>query len=281
MSSLNIELLRRMIMGIPDDYSQQELVHGIDNGTNALSETQHTPESSQESINTNNNLHKNKRKRRRKKKLGQQISQQRNNEVNNNLNETVNILEDNSLYQPSLCNPVSNDIKGDTLDVKPEDNFRFIFQNINSFRPSTLDKWKATITKMLELGCDIAGFCETSINWQRKAIRNMFRSSLSHKSPIFGKLTNPHLSVSATKFDYGGTRLPGGTAMITSGRWTSQIESAVVDVFNMGRWSGNCYRLSGNKRLYIIAGYRPCQLALNTDNSLATAHQQDVITALD
>jgi hypothetical protein len=120
-----------------------------------------------------------------------------------------------------------NEVKGDTLDEKPDDHFRFLFQNANSFCPPIMDKWKAIISKILELRCDIIGFCETGINWRLKKVRRLYKKALSSKSYTFGKLINPHISVSPINIPYDGEKLPGGTALVTTGKWTSHILSPI------------------------------------------------------
>jgi hypothetical protein len=142
-----------------------------------------------------------------------------------------------------------------------------------------MDKWKAILSKIIELQCDIVGFCETEINWRLKKVRKAYKSVLSSKSNTFGKLINPNITVSPISLPFEGERLPGGTALVTSGKWTSQIHSPITDIFKMGRWSGNCYRLSGNKKLYIISAYRPCNLVPGPTNSMSTAHQHAVMIA--
>jgi hypothetical protein len=225
----------------------------------------------------NKNKNKNKRKRKHKNK-SKNIHQQN---VDNNLSHFIRetIYTTTKEYMPQPCQPTTNDIRGDTLDTKPNDHFRFLFQNANSFCPPILDKWKAIVSKIIELKCDIVGFCETRINWRLKSVRKEYKRILNSKSHEFGKLINPTISISAVGLPYDQVKLPGGTALVTHGKWTSQIKHQIKDIFQMGRWSGNVYRLSGEKQLYIISGYRPCNTTIGTSTSLSTAHQHIAMLA--
>jgi hypothetical protein len=225
----------------------------------------------------NNNKKQTRKKRNRRNKNNKGDDRVIQNSINTLIEDTVNTS--NPETTTGLSSPVLNEGKGDTLDMKPEDHLRFLFQNAHSFRPPIMDKWKAIISKILELKCDVVGFCETEINWRLKKVQKKYKSALFSKSHTFGKLVNPHMTVSPISLPFESERLPGGTAMITSGRWTTQIHSQVTDFFKMGRWSGNCYRLSGSKKLYIISAYRPCPLVIGPTNSMSTAHQQAVMLA--
>jgi hypothetical protein len=90
-------------------------------------------------------------------------------------------------------------------------------------------------------------------------------------------MSNPILVTTYVDIPYTGDRLPGGSAMITHGKWASRIVHEIKDEFMMGRWTGNIFQLSGNKQLYIITGYRPCPLQLGASTSLSTAHQQAIL----
>jgi hypothetical protein len=193
------------------------------------------------------------------------------NENNNNNNININLTNNapTSLYRDE------NIFQGDRLDRKAPNHIRFLFQNINGLHAPKLHKWLATINKILELEIDITALCETCINWRKNKVKQKYQASLNTKSS-FGKLVNPNLVTSPIDIPYQEDRVPGGTAMITAGKWTSRIERPIKDLFSMGRWCGNIFRLSGNKRLHLITAYRPCPTRIGITTSLSTAHQQTV-----
>jgi hypothetical protein len=201
------------------------------------------------------------------------IEMEENNNNNNNISNDDDLITQSD--QPNFYTFVENDPQGDILEEKQQNHLRIFFQNINGLHAPKLDKWIATINKMLELGIDITAICETCINWHKKRLKSKYQSCLQNRSS-FGKLVNPHLVTSPIDIPYKEDRVPGGTAMITSGPWTSRIENPIKDLFNMGRWCGNTYRLSGLKRLHIITAYRPCPTRIGPSTSMSTAHQQTV-----
>jgi hypothetical protein len=107
-----------------------------------------------------------------------------NNNNNNNIVEQMLNNTDNTTILPIILDEQTqneitrfliNDIKGDTLDQKDKDQLRVIFQNINSLRPSTTDKWEATIKQMIEYHGDIVGLCETCCNWKDILLKKLFQ----------------------------------------------------------------------------------------------------------
>jgi hypothetical protein len=44
-------------------------------------------------------------------------------------------------------------------------DIRIVYQNINSLRPKSIDKWKASLDRIKDMEADIVGLCETCINW--------------------------------------------------------------------------------------------------------------------
>jgi hypothetical protein len=209
---------------------------------------------------------------------GQLNNNQDNTQIVENNNIINNIVTDVTIhdYQPYSCVHINNVARGDILGLKPHDHFRVGFQNIFGFRAPKLDKWLATTEKIKEHQFDIVGFCETGINWNVKSQKKRYQQGLSNKSTL-GVLSNPNISTSSINIPYKGERLPGGTALITNGKWSSRIIQPIKDVFEMGRWSGNVYRLTGQKQLHIVVGYRPCRLTIGPSTSLSTAHQQATI----
>jgi hypothetical protein len=185
--------------------------------------------------------------------LGDEVEEiwHHNNEENtNNDNNNNNEINYRNLtihdYQPHLYNCVANEIKGDSLQPKDIDHLRIVSANLHGAHAPHLHKWIATTNKIKEMRADMTAFCETCINWQKKSLKRKYQSCLHNQSPNFGKLVNPNMVTSNIDIPFKEDRVPGGTCLITAGKWTSRIESPIEDIFRMGRWCGNVYRLSGN-----------------------------------
>lgn len=80
------------------------------------------------------------------------------------------------------------------------------------------------------------------------------------------KTTGGNLTTSVFETTHKGPYIPGGTLTFTMGKWRSQIEEKIGVKENMGRWSGNTYRVTNTKKLHIITGYQVCQSQPNTTN---------------
>jgi hypothetical protein len=76
--------------------------------------------------------------------------------------------------------------------------------------------------------------------------------------------------------NYKRPYLPGGTLTLTVGKWRSYIESEILDTEQLGRWTGNSYRLSPISKMHIITAYRVCESRAYEDKSLSTYNQQYV-----
>jgi hypothetical protein len=202
-----------------------------------------------------------------------------NNNINNIVDQTLNNTNDTTLLsiildeetQDDITRCLINNIKGDTLDQKDKDQLRIIFQNINSLRPSTTDKWEATITQMIEYHADIVGLCETCCNWKDTLLKKLFQIKANRL------LKNPNLVTTTTSLSYTEKYLPGGCCQITANTWTTRIQNPIYDDFRLGRWIGTTYNVSPTKKLHIITAYRVCEHTSNTTNSLSTAVQQETM----
>jgi hypothetical protein len=164
--------------------------------------------------------------------------------------------------------PLINDTKGDSLDYKTDNHLRFMFQNINSLCPQTLDKWAATTRQIFQFWADIVGFCETCTNWSKRDLKKQFQIT-ANKS-----LKNPIISTTTTTLKLDGNYVPGGCCQVTANSWTTRHEAPIYDAYRHGRWVGNTYRLSATKQLHIVSAYRVCEQSPNATNSLSTSTQQ-------
>jgi hypothetical protein len=110
-----------------------------------------------ESTNNNNNQHNN--------------NIVRNNTINNQLNNNDRLPTPTNNPSPiGASRQMINEEKGDNLDYKPDNHLRFIFQNINSLRPHSIDKWAATTRQIYQFFADVVGFCETCTNWKNREL---------------------------------------------------------------------------------------------------------------
>jgi hypothetical protein len=214
-----------------------------------------------------------------------------NGKTNNNQNQHDNIVINNTINTQLNNNhrlttpietptePISknrqlkNEEKGDSLDFKPDNHLRFIFQNINSLRPNSIDKWAATTRQIFQFFADVVGFCETCTNWRKRDLKKRFQIS-ANKS-----LKNPILSTTTTTLNYDADYVPGGCCQITANSWTTRHDSVIYDSFRHGRWVGNTYRLSTDRQLHIVTAYRVCEQQPNETNSLSTSTQQHIMLA--
>jgi hypothetical protein len=168
-----------------------------------------------------------------------------------------------------LCkSTVYNPEKGNPLSKKTLNDVRIVYQNINSLRPKTTDKWKATLDKTKQIEADVVGLVETCINWNINDIRKTYNGILGKAFKI------NNMVASKIPNEFSKVNLPGGTTTITVNAMTHKIESSIVDKFKMGRWTGNCYRLNQLQKLNIITAYRVIDQKVNSRNSLSSNSQQ-------
>jgi hypothetical protein len=163
---------------------------------------------------------------------------------------------------------VYNPEKGNQLSKKKVKDVRIVYQNINSLRPKTTDKWKATLNRTKHIEADVVGLVETCINWNINDIRKAYKGILGKAFEI------NNMVASKVPNEFGKVNLPGGTTTITVNAMTHKIESSIVDKYQMGRWTGNCYRINQQQKLNIITAYRVIDQKVNSRNSLSTNSQQ-------
>jgi hypothetical protein len=134
-----------------------------------------------------------------------------------------------------LSKTVFNPSKGNEINTKRKNDTRIIYQNINSLRPKTTDKWKATLDGMHHFEADVIGLCETSINWNNNNIRQSYSQLLNKKFNKANMATSKIHSLPCK------IHIPGGCASITVNHMVSKIESSLDDTHNMGRRTGIKY----------------------------------------
>jgi hypothetical protein len=129
-------------------------------------------------------------------------------------------VQQSSVFRHTI---IENKQKGDSIKEKTNGNIRYLFQNVNSLRPKSLDKWKASLETIEQLQCDIVGLSETCVNWKINKTRRIYKSILRKK------LWNSTMTTSKIKHFYKNNYLPGGTVTITTGKVTSKLEGIIED----------------------------------------------------
>jgi hypothetical protein len=208
------------------------------------------------------NLYTNKIQISNKFQTGQIVQQET--IYDSSINEINMLLANLKIYQEEPTSPINNQ----EIQYKKSGNTRFLFQNVNSLRPKTMDKWKASIQVMKELDCDIIGICETCVNWKYYKLKKKYQSILNTTYPKASLVTT------TTSQNYDKPMLPGGVATIITGGHTNKIEETIYDNSNLGRWCGTTLRLNKHQRLHIINAYRVCSAKITANNSLSTYSQQ-------
>jgi hypothetical protein len=187
--------------------------------------------------------------------------------VDNKVIETTPSLV-STARPPTRCVPVYNPEKGDCHKQKSESSMRYMIQNANSLQPHTQTKWEGYLERLHHLQVTIVGLLETCTNWGHMETTKKF------KDTIFKKSKGGSLTLSPIPTSYSKPYLPGGTLTLTLGKWRSYIEKKIIDKSDMGRWTGNTYRVHENNKLHIISAYRVCESKPSEDKSLSTYNQQ-------
>jgi hypothetical protein len=64
---------------------------------------------------------------------------------------------------------------------------------------------------------------------------------------------------------------------ICTNHWTGRIIRLIEDPRKLGRWTGQTYRLKGDRSLTVITAYRPCRYSTtNLLKATQTVHRQQV-----
>ena len=162
-----------------------------------------------------------------------------------------------TLIQPTINfnqTVTANSAWGDTIEKKEDSSFCIYFQNVNGIQPTYIDRWEHILQAlMITYNSDITALCETCLNWQKYNIRTIINNKL--KKTITNNINILHSQNTATSTT---AFLPGGTLVLTKGSWTGRISELLHDPGMMGRWTGNKYRLQGNRSIYVLLAYRPC-----------------------
>jgi hypothetical protein len=168
--------------------------------------------------------------------------------MNNNNITTTGLPKQINLQHSIESSIVPNLPRGNICHKKKENEIRFD-QNINSLRPKTMDKWKATVEKVATLEADVIGLCETSTNW------NINKTTQIYKNILQVKFKQSALNVAKTRNNKNLLYLPGGSASATISKLVNRIQLEIKDKYIMGRWTGHQYGLGEKKKLIVITAY--------------------------
>jgi hypothetical protein len=167
---------------------------------------------------------------------------------------------------------VANCKKGDEIEEKTSGDIRLLYQNINSLRPTTLDKWKATIDRIEFLKADVVGLSKTCVNWNNNKTRQIYSNVINKKfkksTIVFAKI--PKFNEHQRKY------LPGGTLSMTVKDMVDKNKTSIEVKYYKGRWTGNYYHLGKGKRLNIITAHRVTSAQTGTSKTALTSNAQQV-----
>jgi len=154
--------------------------------------------------------------------------------------------------QTTLDPPTHNNHWGDPLYPVPTNTFRIISKNMNSL-PTTDNflHWRAATAAAQETDAQVMCFQETNLRWDHNnhtKVTQIFRKNLQ----------SVKISVSSSNEPSAKEYQPGGTFTATFGSLTSRVILTGSDASGLGSWSYITMRLSNDRKLTILSGYRVC-----------------------
>lgn len=164
------------------------------------------------------------------------------------------------------------------MTKKAPNTTRLVFQNINSIQPQNDIKWVETINSAINHEIDMLGLVEMSANWSMRTVKARHRTSLSREARA-KQISSTAITFSRNSTVSTDSYLPGGTASVTFGAWTGILQAHLHDSGNMGRWSGQQFRINQETSLFVITGYRVGKKPFNASslNTTSSYSQQYVI----
>jgi hypothetical protein len=184
-----------------------------------------------------------------------------------------------SSYARTLAN-IDNKWEGNAMLPKAKNSTRIVFHNINSLQPKNTVKWIETLQIAMHHEVDMIGLAETCVNWKLRKVQQRHRKILisearNNPDPI----SSAAITFSRNSTEYPKASLPGGTTSVTLGKWTGLLQEYLHDNENMGRWSGQKFRINHDVSLFVITGYRVCIFHPRPDSVPTTSSywQQHVI----
>jgi hypothetical protein len=124
---------------------------------------------------------------------------------------------------------------------------------------------------MKRYNIEICGLAETNTDWDY----NNTKETLANKAKNVFKNSAINFSINKFRSEHKTSYQPGGCIHICTNLWTGGIIQLIEDERKMGRWTGQKYRLKGERSLTIITAYRPCRYSNNQLlKALQTVHLQ-------
>ena len=132
---------------------------------------------------------------------------------------------------------------GDQIASKLDGQVRIGFQNINGITKSAGLIGAEELEAMNEMNFDLIGMIETNVNWNHDA-RNYLHSAAHLRFNNTSRCV-----MSSSRASPNDTYLPGGTAMITQGKFSGRIISRGMDRLGSFTWMA----IRGKKDIGVIA----------------------------
>lgn len=141
-----------------------------------------------------------------------------------------------------------DDILGDKIEYKDDNNLRISFQNVNSFLADDgddrLTKARQVYDFMSEHKIDVHAMVEINVNWK------CVPKSLTMQELARGWFENKKTSTAFNLHDrICKQSQPGGTAIVSQGELALRWMKAEVDPSNMGRWNSQLFWGKQNLKL--------------------------------
>ena len=135
---------------------------------------------------------------------------------------------------------------------KPEEIFRYIFQNIQGL-PVNPRGHKHTLisTAIHDTGANVFGLAKLNLNFKMLGPTSQWTERFRHLRRNHSVHTYNQHNSSQSNLLYGGT------AQIATGACSHRALSSGADKSGMGRWVWTLFLGKNNTRLRVISGYRP------------------------
>jgi hypothetical protein len=108
---------------------------------------------------------------------------------------------------------------------------------------------------MTKHNIEICGLAKTNTNWDYKNTKD----EITQKAKLAFQNSTINFSINQFCHDDSTRYQPGGNIQICTNHWTGRIVSRIDDPKEMGRWTGQKYRLKSDRYLTVITAYRPCR----------------------
>ena len=199
-----------------------------------------------------------------------------NQSASSQLPTTSNISPSSTVYSPSIATPTqTNPPWGDTMISIPlldqPTTLRLAFQNARGIRTNnTWSEWNHACTYIRKHNISILGTVETNIHWNHDTKQTMQQITRKHLTTPRSVATSCSVQRSKHLFQ------PGGSLLLTSGRWTRRCHQVSSDPTGMGRWTHVRLEGQNNTIINIVSAYRVCLPSRSETTTSNTAYLQQV-----